>query len=96
VLSGLHCSGRPAPRDRRGPARLRPLDPEGLLGWLDEVSPEVGHQQLHRSHDSFLDPAETRFLTADLIRGSTLSGTPEELVKRVGEPERQGLRQVML
>ena len=51
---------------------------------------------MHASHYSFLDPAEARFVTADLIRASCLTGTPEELVEQVRDLERQGLTQIML
>ena len=54
------------------------------------------HQRLHGSHYSHLDAEEARFLSADLVRGSTLGGTPEELVERVHELERLGLKQIML
>jgi alkanesulfonate monooxygenase SsuD/methylene tetrahydromethanopterin reductase-like flavin-dependent oxidoreductase (luciferase family) len=49
---------------------------KAYLGWLNEAPPDVRHQRLHGSHYSFLDAEEARFLSADLIRGSTLSGTP--------------------
>ena len=32
---------------------------------------------------SFLDPEEARFITAELIRATCLTGTPEELVEQV-------------
>jgi alkanesulfonate monooxygenase SsuD/methylene tetrahydromethanopterin reductase-like flavin-dependent oxidoreductase (luciferase family) len=96
VLSGLHYlvarhleTGEDPPDYARGIWK-------GYLGWLNEASPEIRHQRLHGSHYSFLDRHEARFLTADLIRGSTLSGTPEELVERVRELEKAGLRQIML
>jgi alkanesulfonate monooxygenase SsuD/methylene tetrahydromethanopterin reductase-like flavin-dependent oxidoreductase (luciferase family) len=96
VLSGLHYlvarhleTGEEPPDYARGIWK-------GYLGWLNEAPPEARHQRLHGSHYSFLDAEEARFLTADLIRGSTLAGSPEELVERVRELERQGLRQIML
>lgn len=66
------------------------------LEWLNEAPPEIRHQRLHASHYSFVDPDEARFVTADLMRATCLAGTPEELVERITELERQGLRQIML
>jgi alkanesulfonate monooxygenase SsuD/methylene tetrahydromethanopterin reductase-like flavin-dependent oxidoreductase (luciferase family) len=96
VLSGLHyLVARYLEAGEEPPDYARPIW-KAYLGWLDEAPPDVRHQRLHGSHYSFLDRQEARFLTADLIRGSTLSGTPEELVQRVRELEAQGLDQVML
>jgi alkanesulfonate monooxygenase SsuD/methylene tetrahydromethanopterin reductase-like flavin-dependent oxidoreductase (luciferase family) len=96
VLSNLHYlvaehleTGKEPPTYARGIWKT-------YLDWLNEASPTVRHQRLHGSHYSFLDPDEARFLTADLIRGTCLSGTPEELVEQVRELERHGLRAIML
>jgi alkanesulfonate monooxygenase SsuD/methylene tetrahydromethanopterin reductase-like flavin-dependent oxidoreductase (luciferase family) len=96
VLSGLHYlvaehleTGKEPPVYARGIWKM-------YLDWLNEAPPDVRHQRLHGSHYSFLDPDEARFLTPELIQGSCLAGTPEELVEQVGELERQGLRAIML
>jgi 5,10-methylenetetrahydromethanopterin reductase len=96
VLSGLHYlvaehleTGKEPPPYARGVWK-------SYLDWLNEAPPEVRHQRLHGSHYSFLDPEEARFLTPELIRGSCLAGTPEELVDQVRELGRQGLSAIML
>jgi 5,10-methylenetetrahydromethanopterin reductase len=96
VLSGLHYlvaehleTGKEPPAYARGIWKR-------YLDWLDEAPPDVRHQRLHGSHYSFLDPDEARFLTPQLIQGSCLAGTPEEVVEQVRELERQGLRAIML
>jgi alkanesulfonate monooxygenase SsuD/methylene tetrahydromethanopterin reductase-like flavin-dependent oxidoreductase (luciferase family) len=43
-----------------------------------------------------VDPEEARFITADLIKACCLSGTPEELVERIRELERDGLHAITL
>ena len=96
VLSGLHYLVAQHLETGEDPPDYARSIWKAHLGWLDEAPPEVRHQRLHGSHYSFLDPKEARFLTADLIRGSTLSGTPDELVEQVRELERQGLKQIML
>ena len=66
------------------------------MAFLDQYPPEVRHQKLHGSHFSHLDPAEARFLTEELIRGSCLVGTAEELVEQLRRMEDEGLNHVML
>jgi alkanesulfonate monooxygenase SsuD/methylene tetrahydromethanopterin reductase-like flavin-dependent oxidoreductase (luciferase family) len=96
VLSGLHyLVARHLETGEEPPDYARSIW-KAYLGWLNEAPPDVRHQRLHGSHYSFLDRQEARFLTADLIRGSTLGGTPEELVERVRELGSEGLKQIML
>ena len=56
----------------------------------------IRHQRPHASHYSFLDPEESRFVTAELIDATCLSGAPEELAEKVRALERAGLSQIML
>ena len=67
-----------------------------LFRSLFEAPPEVRHQRLHGSHYSFIDPEEARFVTADLIKATCLSGTAPEMVEQIEALERQGLTQIML
>jgi 5,10-methylenetetrahydromethanopterin reductase len=66
------------------------------MKWLGQAPPEIRHQRLHASHYSFVDPEEARFITADLIRATCLSGTPEELVEQLRQLERDGLHAITL
>jgi alkanesulfonate monooxygenase SsuD/methylene tetrahydromethanopterin reductase-like flavin-dependent oxidoreductase (luciferase family) len=96
VITGLHyLVARHLETGEDPPAYARPVW-KAYLEWLNDFPPEVRHQRLHASHYSFVDPEEARFVTADLIRATCLTGRPEELVDQVRELERQGLRQVML
>jgi alkanesulfonate monooxygenase SsuD/methylene tetrahydromethanopterin reductase-like flavin-dependent oxidoreductase (luciferase family) len=52
---------------------------------------ERGNQELHLSHYSFLDPAEARFVTPDMIRRFCIAGQPEEIVEQLRDLEKQGL-----
>jgi alkanesulfonate monooxygenase SsuD/methylene tetrahydromethanopterin reductase-like flavin-dependent oxidoreductase (luciferase family) len=67
-----------------------------FIDWLSEAPPAIRHQRLHGSHYTFVDPEEARFLSADLIKATCLSGTPPELVEQIKTLEGQGLRQIML
>ncbi len=75
--------------------RSRPVW-KAYLEWLAEFPPAIRHQRLHASHYSFLDPEEARFVTAELIDATCLSGAPEELAEKVRALERAGLSQIML
>jgi len=96
VLSGLHyLVARHLETGEDPPEYARPVW-KSYLDWLSEAPPAVRHQRLHGSHYSFVDPEEKRFVTADLIKATCLSGTPPELVEQVKTLEGQGLRQIML
>src|SRR4029453_3914161 len=96
VLTGLHfLVARHLETGEDPPDYARSIW-KAYLGWLNEAPPEARHQRLHGCHYSFLDAEEARFLSGGLIRGSPLSGTPQELVERVRELESQGLKQIML
>lgn len=96
VITGLHyLVARHLETGEDPPLYARPVW-KAYMEWLNESPPEVRHQRLHASHYSFVDPEEARFVTADLIRATCLTGSPAELVEQVRELERQGLRQIML
>jgi alkanesulfonate monooxygenase SsuD/methylene tetrahydromethanopterin reductase-like flavin-dependent oxidoreductase (luciferase family) len=96
VITGLHyLVARYLETGEDPPEYARPIW-QGYMKWLNEASPEVRHQRLHNSHYSFVDPEEARFLTADLIRATCLTGSPEEVLARLHTLEQQGLNQIML
>ena len=96
VVSGLHyLVARHLETGEDPPAYARPVW-SAYMKWLDEAPPAVRHQRLHASHYSFVDPEEARFITADLVKACSLSGTPEELVERIRELERDGLHAITL
>jgi 5,10-methylenetetrahydromethanopterin reductase len=96
VITGLHyLVAHHLETGEDPPDYARPIW-KAYMDWLSEAPAEVRHQRLHASHYSFLDPEEARFVTADLIRASCLTGTPQELIEQVRELERQGLTQIML
>lgn len=50
--------------------------------------------ELHDGHGLYVQPAEERFVTAELIRHTTMTATPEELRLRLRALEVEGVRQV--
>ena len=61
-----------------------------------ETPREKRYLQLHNGHCTFLIPEERRFVNETTIRASTLVGEPDELVARIREAERGGLKEVGL
>jgi alkanesulfonate monooxygenase SsuD/methylene tetrahydromethanopterin reductase-like flavin-dependent oxidoreductase (luciferase family) len=96
VLTGLHyLVARHLETGADPPEYARPVW-KAYMDWLAKTPAEIRHQRLHGSHYSFIDPEEARFITADLIKATCLTGTPEELVERITSLEGDGLRQIML
>lgn len=52
------------------------------------------YQELHDGHGLYVQPGEERFVTAELIRHATMTGTAEELRERLRALEAEGVRQV--
>ena len=46
---------------------------------------------MHKSHYSYLDPEEARFITPEIIRTFSLAGQPTEIVERLRALEKEGL-----
>ena len=61
------------------------------LRFLEERDAGRQHQELHKSHYSYLDPEEARFITPEIIRAFSLAGQPEDIAVRLKELEREGL-----
>lgn len=96
VITGLHyLVARHLETGEDPPAYARGVW-KAYMDWLAETPAATRHQRLHASHYSFIDPAEARFITSDLIKATCLTGMREEIVDQVRELERQGLRQIML
>jgi 5,10-methylenetetrahydromethanopterin reductase len=63
---------------------------------LDRIDPSRLHQEVHRGHLTFLLDGEAEVLNEDIIRGTTLTGTREELVDHLGSLSAAGLDEVVL
>ena len=72
------------------PAYVRPIWKQ-YLAFHAERDAARQHQELHKSHYSYLDPEEARFVTPETIRTFCIAGQPEEIVEQLKELERQGL-----
>jgi 5,10-methylenetetrahydromethanopterin reductase len=52
------------------------------------------HFRTHEFHYTKLHPGEAELIDAQLIRDTCLVGTPEELVERIRDLERDGLQEL--
>jgi alkanesulfonate monooxygenase SsuD/methylene tetrahydromethanopterin reductase-like flavin-dependent oxidoreductase (luciferase family) len=52
------------------------------------------HLNLHASHYASIEPEEARFITPQIIRELCVIGEPPELIERLRDLERRGLKQV--
>jgi 5,10-methylenetetrahydromethanopterin reductase len=64
---------------------------EEYMAFHDRRDAETRHQALHASHYSYLDPAEARFITPEMIQKFCIAGQPEEIVERLHNLASQGL-----
>lgn len=61
------------------------------------MPPERRHLMLHQGHCAFCPTEERRFITPDMIRISGgLVGEPDEIIERLGQLEKAGLKEVTL
>ena len=49
---------------------------------------------MHASHYATIEPDETRFITPEIIRALCIIGEPPELVERLRDLDRRGLKQI--
>ncbi len=64
--------------------------------YVDEHirSDERYYLKLHEGHGLYVRPEEERFVTAELIRYTTMTSPPEDLCERIGALERAGVKQI--
>ena len=69
-------------------ALLGDADISDAAVWADEV------RRTHEFHYTKLHPGEAQLIDAQLIRDTCLVGTPDELIERIRELERDGLQEL--
>lgn len=71
---------------------------EEYLDYVSEmdVPREKLHQVVHTGHCSFCPPSERRFITPEVIVGTSMAGTPEELAEQIRSAETAGLKEISL
>jgi alkanesulfonate monooxygenase SsuD/methylene tetrahydromethanopterin reductase-like flavin-dependent oxidoreductase (luciferase family) len=61
-----------------------------------EMPPEKRFRQIHDGHCTYYVPAERRFITPEMIEGSHMIGSVDELVDQVRKAESGGLHEISL
>jgi 5,10-methylenetetrahydromethanopterin reductase len=61
---------------------------------LEQTPPEHRHFRNHEFHYTKLHPGEAELIDAQLIRDTCLIGEPDELIERIRQLERDGLREL--
>jgi 5,10-methylenetetrahydromethanopterin reductase len=81
----------------QAPAPLAPIFEE-YKAYMDDRLRSDGryYLKLHEGHGLFVRPGEERFVTAELIRHTTMTSVPEELCERIRTLARAGLKQIAL
>ena len=76
------------------PAFLRPMW-KRYCALVEATPPAHRHFRTHEFHYTHLHPGEAELIDADLVRDTCLVGTADELIERIQELERGGLRELM-
>jgi alkanesulfonate monooxygenase SsuD/methylene tetrahydromethanopterin reductase-like flavin-dependent oxidoreductase (luciferase family) len=53
-------------------------------------------RQIHDGHCTFVQPEERKFVTPELLRGSSLVGTPDEIIDKIRAMGKAGMHEVTL
>jgi len=69
---------------------------DDYCAMLSQVPEERLHQRIHAGHNCWVIPEEECFVTRELIEGSCLVGTADELLARLQALHAAGLDQVMI
>ena len=62
---------------------------------LEDVPRHLRHIRLHDSHYTYMREDEAPLVTPELVQAVALVGTPDELIERIRDLDRQGLSQLM-
>jgi 5,10-methylenetetrahydromethanopterin reductase len=81
----------------------RGIDPPEFLSriWrrycalVEQTPPEHRHFRTHEFHYTALHPGEAELIDAQLIRDTCLVGTPDELIERIRQLEKDGLQELI-
>ena len=77
------------------PELLRPIWSD-YCAMLEKVPAERLHQRIHAGHNCWVVPEEERFLSAELIRGTCVVGTADEVCQRLRAFADAGVDEMMI
>jgi len=96
AMVALHALYERVQNPAAAPVPLRPLLSE-YAAFVDRQRQHAGDRyylELHDGHGLYLRPEEAHFVTPEVVRTTTMTATPEELVERLRTLEDAGVKQV--
>ena len=96
ALMALHALYERVQNPTAAPIAIQPIFAQ-YQTFIDEQKRRLGDRyylSLHDGHGMYLQPDEARFATPEVIRATTMTAVPEELVERLRALERAGVKQV--
>ena len=98
AMLAMHALYERVQQPTAAPEALRSIFAE-YATFVDRQRQRAGeryHLELHDGHGLYLRPEEARFVTPEVVRATTMTATPEELVERLRALEAAGVKQVAL
>lgn len=96
AMLAMHALYERVQNPTAAPDAIRPIFSH-YQTFIDEQKRRLGDRYyltLHDGHGLYLQPEEERFVTPEVVRATTMTASPEELVERLQALERAGVKQV--
>jgi alkanesulfonate monooxygenase SsuD/methylene tetrahydromethanopterin reductase-like flavin-dependent oxidoreductase (luciferase family) len=96
AMLAMHALYERVQNPAASPEAIRPIFAE-YAAFVDQQRQRAGERyylELHDGHGLYLRPEEARFVTPEVVRATTMTAAPEELVERLRALEAAGVKQV--
>jgi alkanesulfonate monooxygenase SsuD/methylene tetrahydromethanopterin reductase-like flavin-dependent oxidoreductase (luciferase family) len=96
AMLALHALYERVQNPSATPDAICPIFAE-YAAFIDQKRQRAGaryHLELHDGHGLYLQPEEARFVTPEVVRATTMTAPPEELIERLHALEAAGVKQV--
>ncbi|HXG20142.1 MAG TPA: LLM class flavin-dependent oxidoreductase [Methylomirabilota bacterium] len=96
AMLAMHALYERVQNPAASPEAIRSIFSE-YAAFVDQQRRRTGERyylELHDGHGLYLRPEEARFVTPEVVRATTMTATPEELVERLRALETAGVKQV--
>ncbi len=96
TMVALHALYERVQNPNASPEVIRPIFSE-YAAFTDQQRQRLGERyylELHDGHGLYLRPEEAHFVTPEVVRATTMTAPPEELIERLHALEAAGVKQV--
>src|SRR5262245_17737757 len=96
AMLAMHALYERVQNPATSPEAIRPIFAE-YAAFIDQQRQRAGaryYLELHDGHGLYLRPEEARFVTPEVVRTTTMTASPEELLERLHALEDAGAKQV--